>query len=119
MTLQTSTRTATHAPTTTPSPNQKAARSGLLRPPGVEQLTQSELYREFLRWPMFLFLPASVAVLVVIGMQSLVAAAVCAPLLATIATVAATRRACARMIARSVKTTVTELIPQPRSADPQ
>jgi hypothetical protein len=88
-------------------------RSKLL-PPGAEDISVGQLYRELVRWPTMLWLPAAVAVIVVVGLQSLVAAVPCAVVVSTFAICDATRRAAHRIAARGAAATVTELLPRPR-----
>jgi hypothetical protein len=88
-------------------------RSKLL-PPGAEDLNVGQLYRELVRWPTMLWLPAAVAVIVMVALQSVLAAVPCAIVVSTLAICDATRRAARRVAARESAATVTELLPRPR-----
>lgn len=85
----------------------------LLLPAGSEQIRQRDMIREFTRFPTILSLPASVAILVFVASHSLLAAAPCGVLLATVATIYALHRA----IARAVKPDATSVIPLQRLAN--
>jgi Flp pilus assembly protein TadB len=85
----------------------------LLLPAGHEQVRQRDLLREFLRFPTVVWLPASVTILVVVGLQSLLAAAPSAVALATAATIHALHRASARTSRRNA----VSLVPQQRLAN--
>ena len=93
----------------------RPAAGSLFFPAGAEDVRQRDLALEFLRWPMILSLPLSVAILTVIGMHSFVAAVPCGVLLATAAVLTAARRACARVTSQSTQATVTALVPKPRA----
>jgi hypothetical protein len=112
MALNTQTQPQTQEPAA--SLDRPAPRNGLLFPPGVEDVRRRDVALGFLRWPTILCLPLSVAALIVIGLQSLVVGAVCAPVFATISTLLVVRRASARVTARNARTTLTELVPTPR-----
>lgn len=96
-----------------PAPARPAAVAhSLFFPAGAKDVRQVDLYREFLRWPTFLWIPLSVAVLVAVGLHHQIAAVPCGVLLATIATLHAARRACARVTARAA---LAAMVPQPRA----
>ncbi|HEX3706614.1 MAG TPA: hypothetical protein VHV76_08295 [Mycobacteriales bacterium] len=111
MSLQT--QTPTQAPLVSTAPTVEG--TSLFFPAGAKDVRHSDLMRELLRWPMILSLPLSVAILTVIGMQSLVAMVPCGVVLATVAVVTAAHRACARVTSRNARAVVTALVPSPRS----
>jgi Flp pilus assembly protein TadB len=85
----------------------------LLLPAGSEHVRQRDLVREFLRLPTVMWLPGTVAVLVVVGLHSLLLAAPCAVALSTVATIHTLHRASAR----AIKNSAASLIPQQRLAN--
>ncbi|HVU61020.1 MAG TPA: hypothetical protein VG899_06870 [Mycobacteriales bacterium] len=84
----------------------------VLLPAGSEHLRQRDVIRELTRFPSVLWLPAAVAGLVLIGLHSLVAMALCAVLFSTAATVYSVHRACARAARRDA----VSLVPRQRLA---
>lgn len=116
MTIQS--HTSTPRPTQPPNRLDRwAGQHGILTTPAglSEDVRQGDVYREFLRWPTFLWIPGIVTILAVVAMRSFIVAVPVAFLLTTFACVFALRRARARLAARVARAGLVGLVPRPRS----
>ncbi|HWC36181.1 MAG TPA: hypothetical protein VG650_15350 [Mycobacteriales bacterium] len=94
-----------------------AAEHGILTTPAdlPKDVEQSDVYREFLRWPTFLWIPGIVVALTWVASKSLLAAVPVAFGLTTVACLFALRAARARLAERLSRAGLIGLVPQPRS----